>query len=253
MVEVRRFHSNFLFVIPLTQGVLLVIILDICKNAAFLAKQANNLSLTTPTTLGNGQIIQKPKDTPYLVVQYVYAAWLIAMILKAIIGFRANLKFNLRWMSKYNILLGIDTGFEFIHTTLGVIFEDMSQMDEAETIRHYCVGFLIWVRMEMPDLSTTRQDPLWRLMLPCFGSTTRNDASDAEVAGPTNEDSGIGGAESPSRPQSAERSSAPSLAADPERIQPAESETQVSTDVTDTRVARSPNSNHNDIQVVVQR
>lgn len=46
-------------------------------------------------------------------------------------------------MAKYNLLLGIDTGFEFIHTTLGVIFEDMSKMDEAAMIRHYCVGFLI--------------------------------------------------------------------------------------------------------------
>ncbi|KAI7818795.1 hypothetical protein BC939DRAFT_278371 [Gamsiella multidivaricata] len=143
MVQARRFHSYFLFFIPLTQGVLLVIILDFCKNAAFFAHQAQNLSPTTPTAIGNGQQVERPKDGAYLAAQYIYAIWLISMMLKAIVGLRANLKFNIRWMGIYNVLFGIDTGFEFIHTTLGVIFQDVSQLDEAGIIRHYCVGYLI--------------------------------------------------------------------------------------------------------------
>lgn len=41
-------------------------------------------------------------------------------------------------MGKYNILLGLDTIFELFHSTLGIIFQDMSQLDEAAMIRRYC-------------------------------------------------------------------------------------------------------------------
>ncbi|KAF9366215.1 hypothetical protein BGX34_005141 [Mortierella sp. NVP85] len=92
MVEARRFHSNFMFIIPLTQGVLIVIILDFCKNTVFFAQQVKNLAPTSPATLGDGHIIEKPKEPTYLAAQYIYAIWLIAMMLKALIGIRANLE-----------------------------------------------------------------------------------------------------------------------------------------------------------------
>lgn len=69
-----------------------MIILDFCKNTVFFSEQVKNLSPTTPTTLGDGYIIEKPKDAPYLAAQYIYAIWLAMMMLKAIIGIRANLE-----------------------------------------------------------------------------------------------------------------------------------------------------------------
>ncbi|KAF9083449.1 hypothetical protein BGX23_011480 [Mortierella sp. AD031] len=143
MVQVRRFHSNVLFFIPLTQGVLLIIILDFCKNTVFFANQVQNLEPMVTTTLPDGSKGQSRKDPAYLTAQYVYAFWLLSMALKAIVGFRANLKFNLRWMGIYNVLFGMDTAFEFVHKTLGVIFQDMTALNDAEIIRHYTIGFLI--------------------------------------------------------------------------------------------------------------
>ncbi|KAG0049576.1 hypothetical protein BGZ83_005585 [Gryganskiella cystojenkinii] len=96
MIQARRFHSNVFFFIPLTQGVLLIILLDFCKNAAFFGGQVKNLSLTTSTTTGDGVIIKRPKDPAYLAAQYIYAIWLILMMVKAVIGFRANLKLLLQ-------------------------------------------------------------------------------------------------------------------------------------------------------------
>ncbi|KAF9941611.1 hypothetical protein BGZ67_004442 [Mortierella alpina] len=159
MVEARRFHSNFLFVIPLTQGVLLVIILDFCKNAVYFVNQLKTLST------------QQGKDPAYLAAQYIYVVWLFLMIAKALVGFWANLKFKIRWMSKYNILLGLDSVFEFVRTMLGLtIFEDLSRLDEAAIIRVYCARFFLlmlqcygffccwihlkWVLVEMPQLET---------------------------------------------------------------------------------------------------
>ncbi|KAF9428925.1 hypothetical protein BGZ94_000489 [Podila epigama] len=95
MVQSRRFHSNVFFIIPLTQGVLLLIILDFLKNAIHLGYHAKNknLSPTSDSSSGTGgPIIKIPKDSAYLAAQYIYAAWLILMIIKAIIGSRANLK-----------------------------------------------------------------------------------------------------------------------------------------------------------------
>ncbi|KAF8949200.1 hypothetical protein BGZ47_008979 [Haplosporangium gracile] len=185
MVQVRRFHSNVLFFIPLTQGVLLIIFLDFCKNVAFFVKQVQNLTPTAITTLPDGTIRQSRKDLAYLVAQYAYALWLLFMALKTIVGFRANLKFNLRWMGKYNILFGLDTAFEFLHTTLGVIFQDLSSLDDSQIIQHYAISFLIlliqcygffcvwmhkkWVMTEMPHLINPEGPPVtfFRLMFPC--------------------------------------------------------------------------------------
>ncbi|KAF9999869.1 hypothetical protein BGZ80_000505 [Entomortierella chlamydospora] len=184
MVQARRFHSNFLFIIPLTQGVLLITILDFCKNAVFFGNQVQNLSPNTYSSIGNGQQLVRRKDSAYLAAQYLYTIWLIAMMVKAIIGFRANLKFNIRWMGIYNILFGIDTGFEFIHTTLGIIFQDTSQLDDADIINRYCVSFLIliiqiygficcwmhlrWVHAEMPHLitPTSPRETFFEMMVP---------------------------------------------------------------------------------------
>jgi hypothetical protein len=69
-----------------------VIILDFCKNTAFFAQQVKNLAPSSPATLGDGHIIEKPKEPTYLAAQYIYAIWLIAMMLKALIGIRANLE-----------------------------------------------------------------------------------------------------------------------------------------------------------------
>ncbi|KAF9960709.1 hypothetical protein BGZ65_011802 [Modicella reniformis] len=245
MAQARRFHSNFLFIIPLTQGVLLVIILDFCKNAVFFANQANNLAPTSFMPTDNGQAVERPKDAIYLLAQYIYAIWLIAMMLKAIIGLRANLKFNIHWMAKYNVLLGIDTGFEFIHTTLGIIFEDLSQMDDAAVIRHYCVSYFVWVRVEMPHLLAPdmRRQSFWELMFPCITSRSHSEArvdmAQVAVTTPTAGGSDVGvEVESSSRPQS------PSLTtgSEFERI-PQQAGTP--------EAARNSDSNH--IQVVVQR
>lgn len=46
-------------------------------------------------------------------------------------------------MGKYNVLFGLDTAFEFVHTTLGVIFQDLNSLDDAEIIQHYTISFLI--------------------------------------------------------------------------------------------------------------
>ncbi|KAF8974822.1 hypothetical protein BGZ46_009698, partial [Entomortierella lignicola] len=143
MVQARRFHSNFLFCIPLTQGVLLTIILEFCKNAAFFAHQVQNMNPNSIAIIGNGEQVEKPKDPAYMAAQYIYGIWMIMMMINAIIGFRANLKFNLRWMSIFNILFGIDTGFEFIHTTLGVIFQDTSQLNDSAIIQTYCLSYVI--------------------------------------------------------------------------------------------------------------
>lgn len=46
-------------------------------------------------------------------------------------------------MGRYSILFGLDTAFEFVHTTLGVIFQDLNSLDDSEIIRHYAISFLI--------------------------------------------------------------------------------------------------------------
>ena len=46
-------------------------------------------------------------------------------------------------MGKYNVLFGLDTAFEFVHTTLGVIFQDLTSLDDSEVIRHCTINFLI--------------------------------------------------------------------------------------------------------------
>lgn len=46
-------------------------------------------------------------------------------------------------MGKYNILLGLDTIFELVHSTLGIIFQDLSQLDEAAMIRRYCSTYAV--------------------------------------------------------------------------------------------------------------
>ncbi|GJJ74106.1 hypothetical protein EMPS_06464 [Entomortierella parvispora] len=168
MIQPRRFHANFFFFIPLTQGVLVIIVLDFCKNAAFFGGELKNLPLMATTTTGAGVVVSKPKDPAYLLAQYVYTSWLILMMIKAVIGFRANLKFNIRWMGRYNLLFGIDTVFEFFHTVLGIIFSDMSALSDMDVVRRYCGGFSIlllqiygffctwmhlkWVSAEMPHL-----------------------------------------------------------------------------------------------------
>ncbi|KAG0316987.1 hypothetical protein BGZ97_006070 [Linnemannia gamsii] len=185
MVQARRFHSNVLFFIPLTQGVLLIIFLDFCKNVTFFAKQVQNLSPITTSTFPDGTIRQSRKDPAYLSAQYAYATWLLLMALKAIVGFRANYKFNMRWMGKYNILFGLDTAFEFVHSTLGVIFQNLNSLDDSEIIRHYTISFLIlviqcygffcvwmhrkWVMAEIPQLMNPEGPPMTflRLMFPC--------------------------------------------------------------------------------------
>lgn len=185
-----------LFFIPLTQGVLLIIFLDFCKNVAFFAKQVQNLSPAVITTFPDGTIRYSRKDSAYMVAQYAYAIWLVLMALKAIVGFRANLKFNLRWMGKYNVLFGLDTAFEFVHTTLGVIFQDLNSLDDAEIIQHYTISFLIlviqcygffcvwmhrkWVITEMPQLMNPEGPPmtLLRLMVPWAYSSSSSPSSD---------------------------------------------------------------------------
>ncbi|KAG0294255.1 hypothetical protein BGZ98_001837 [Dissophora globulifera] len=201
MVRARRFHSNFLFCIPLTQG-----------NAVFFSRQVHNLIPTVPTTLGNGQVAERSKDAAYLAAQYVYAIWMILMMIKAIVGLRANLKFNLRVMGWYNLLFGLDSAFEFVHTTLGVIFQDMSQMDAGAVIRFYCVNYLIllvqlygffccwihlkWVHIEMAHelIASTPQEPPLELMFPCIkGRLGGRSASETVVD--TLEDGAMGTAE----------------------------------------------------------
>ncbi|KAF9202270.1 hypothetical protein BGZ49_007554 [Haplosporangium sp. Z 27] len=182
MVQARRFHSNFLFCIPLTQGVLLTIILEFCKNAAFFAHQVQNMNPNSIAIIGNGEQVEKPKDPAYMAAQYIYGIWMITMMINAIIGFRANLKFNLRWMSIFNILFGIDTGFEFIHTTLGVIFQDTSQLNDSAIIQTYCLSYVIlmiqlygffccwmhlrWIHAEMPQLLTAPRETFFQMMVP---------------------------------------------------------------------------------------
>ncbi|KAF9124825.1 hypothetical protein BGW39_007872 [Mortierella sp. 14UC] len=182
MVQVRRFHSN----------VLLIIFLDFCKNTVFFVNQTQNLSPTVTTTLPDGNIRVSRKDTAYMVAQYAYAAWLLLMALKTLVGFRANIKFNLRWMGVYNLLFGLDTAFEFVHTTLGVIFQDLNSLNDAQIIRHYAISFLIlmiqcygffcvwihkrWVMSEMPHLINPEGPPMTfsRLMFPCAYSRSSN-------------------------------------------------------------------------------
>ncbi|KAG0284061.1 hypothetical protein BGZ96_011558 [Linnemannia gamsii] len=180
--------------------VLLIIFLDFCKNVAFLAKQVQNLSPTAITAFPDGTIRQSRKDPAYLAAQYAYTIWLVLMALKAIVGFRANLKFNLRWMGKYNALFGLDTVFEFAHTTLGVIFQDLNSMDDSEIIRHYTINFLIkWVMSEMPQLMNPEDPPMTflRLMVPCAYSrvssseNTRNSVANATATETTESGSGV--------------------------------------------------------------
>ncbi|KAF9434403.1 hypothetical protein BGZ76_008086, partial [Entomortierella beljakovae] len=184
MVQARRFHSNFLFIVPLTQGVLLVILLDFCKNAAFFANQSQNLSPNTIVSDGTGLVELRRKDAGYLAAQYIYAVWLVLMMIKAVIGFRANIRFNVRWMGIYNKLFGIDTGFEFVHATLGVIFQDTSNLDDSGLVKKYCISYLIllgqiygifccwmhlrWVSVEMADLFLpgAPRETLFQLMIP---------------------------------------------------------------------------------------
>ncbi|KAF9541416.1 hypothetical protein EC957_003092 [Mortierella hygrophila] len=188
--------------------VLLIIFLDFCKNIVYLAKQVQNLPATVTTTLPNGTIQISRKDVAYMVAQYAYAIWLVLMVLKAIVGFRANFKFNLRWMGKYNILFGLDTAFEFVHTTLGFIFQDLGPVDDSEIIRHYAINFLIlviqcygffcvwmhskWAITEMPQLVNPEGPPmtLLRLMVPWAyprSSTSSSDNNRESTAGTTSE------------------------------------------------------------------
>ncbi|KAF9944405.1 hypothetical protein BGZ72_002426, partial [Mortierella alpina] len=139
--------------------VLLVIILDFCKNAIYFVNQVKTLRIQHPA---------------WLAAQYIYVVWLFLMVVKALVGFWANLKFRTRWMSNYNILLGLDSMMEFVRTMLGLtIFENLSKLDEAGIIRVYCARFSIlmlqcygffccymhlkWVLVEMPQLATPAQ------------------------------------------------------------------------------------------------
>ncbi|KAF9380895.1 hypothetical protein CPB97_008081 [Podila verticillata] len=213
MVQSRRFHSNVFFFIPLHQGVLLLIVLDFIKNAVNLGHQAKSLTPYTVTFSGSngGQVIKKNKDTAYLAAQYIYTLWLILMIIKALVGFRANMKFNIRWMGKYNILLGLDTIFELFHSTLGIIFQDMSQLDEAAMIRRYCSTYAVlmlqvygffccwlhlrWVLAEMPHLlaPTMPRESLLGLMFPMASSSTSSSTERAiSGTGTTGGESGSG-------------------------------------------------------------
>ncbi|KAF9584422.1 hypothetical protein BGW38_006511 [Lunasporangiospora selenospora] len=158
MVQPRRFHSNFLFFIPLTQGVLLITVLDFIKNAVYFSKQAHNLDPTTVVATDGQQVVRRSKDPAYVAAQYIYAIWLALMMLKAIVGFRANLKFNVRWMGIYNILFGCDTLFEFIRTTLGVIFQDLSQLDEGAVIRYYCANYSLAVKVAEPETESSAEE-----------------------------------------------------------------------------------------------
>ncbi|KAK5814286.1 hypothetical protein F5H01DRAFT_346296 [Linnemannia elongata] len=241
MVQVRRFHSNVLFFIPLTQGVLLIIFLDFCKNVIFFAKQVQNLAPTVATAFPDGTIRQSRKDPAYMVAQYAYAIWLLLMFLKAIVGFRANFKFNLRWMGRYSILFGLDTAFEFVHTTLGVIFQDLNSLDDSEIIRHYAISFLIlviqcygffcvwmhgkWVITEMPQLMNPEDPPmtLLRLMVPWAYSRSSSSSSsdnnrDSTAVGTTPEtrETGFGiGTRTAVDPRTLEEGTAPALATAP--------------------------------------
>ncbi|KAF9903493.1 hypothetical protein EC991_003776 [Linnemannia zychae] len=183
-------------------SVLLIIFLDLCKNFVFFVKQVQNLSPTVTTTLADGTIRITNRDPAYMVAQYAYAIWLFLMTLKTFVGFRANIKFNLRWMGIYNLLFGLDTAFEFVHTTLGVIFQDLNSMDDAQIIRHYAISFLIlsiqcygffsvwmhrkWVMSEMPHLMRPEGPPMtfMRLMFPCIysrSSSNNNSQSGTET------------------------------------------------------------------------
>ncbi|KAG0275221.1 hypothetical protein BGZ95_009063 [Linnemannia exigua] len=157
--------------------------------------QVQHLAPSTKTTLPDGNIRVYHKDSAYMVAQYAYALWLLFMVLKALVGFRANLKFNLRWMGIYNLLFGLDTAFEFVHTTLGVIFQDLNSLNDAEIIRHYAISFLImtiqcygffcvwmhkrWVISEMPHLINPEGPPMTflRLMFPCAYSQSRDSSN----------------------------------------------------------------------------
>ncbi|KAG0330998.1 hypothetical protein BG000_011299 [Podila horticola] len=202
MVQSRRFHSNVFFFIPLHQGVLLLIVLDFIKNAVDFGHQVKNLAPYTLTYSGaNGdQIIRKSKDPAYLAAQYIYALWLVLMVIKALVGFRANLKFNLRWMGMYNIFLGLDTVFELFHSTLGIIFQDMNNLDEAAMIRRYCSTYAVlilqvygffccwlhlrWVHAEMPHLLAPAMphESLLGLMFPMVTTSTTERAAATGIA-----------------------------------------------------------------------
>ncbi|KAG0330359.1 hypothetical protein BG004_002116, partial [Podila humilis] len=152
-----------------------------------------NLSpYSSETSAGTGvdQVVtRKPRDSTYMAAQYIYAIWLVIMIIKAVIGFRANMKFNIRWMGKYNILLCLDTIFECVLTTLGAMFQDMSHLDEGGMIRRYCTTYLVlviqvygffccwlhlrWVLAEMPQLLTPTmpRESLLGLMFPTAASS----------------------------------------------------------------------------------
>ncbi|KAF9137206.1 hypothetical protein BGX30_010450 [Mortierella sp. GBA39] len=171
------------------------------------AKQVQNLPPTVITTLPDGTIRISQKDIAYMVAQYAYAIWLVLMALKAIVGFRANFKFNLRWMGIYNVLFGLDTAFEFVHTTLGIIFQDLGSMDDSEIIRHYAINFLIlvvqcygffcvwmhrkWVITEMPQLINPEGPPMTflRLMVPwAYSRSSPSSGNNREsTAGTTSE------------------------------------------------------------------
>lgn len=72
----------------------MLIVLDFIKNAVDFGHQVKNLAPYTLTYSGaNGdQVIRKSKDPAYLAAQYIYALWLVLMVIKALVGFRANLK-----------------------------------------------------------------------------------------------------------------------------------------------------------------
>lgn len=74
--------------------VLLVIILDFCKNAVYFVNQVKTLST------------QEAKDPAYLAAQYIYVIWLMFMIVKALVGFWANLKVRLVTISMMQLPSG---------------------------------------------------------------------------------------------------------------------------------------------------
>ncbi|KAG0236783.1 hypothetical protein BGW42_002651 [Actinomortierella wolfii] len=144
MIAPRYIHSKFLFLIPISQAVLLITVLDFIKNAVYFARQSKNLAPSTPEYDGMGTIVgYKVKDVAYLLAQYVYILWLGLMMIKALIGFRANYVYHLRWMGIYNVLLALDCVFEFVRTNLGAIFTDLSEYTRKEVVRFYCLSYFL--------------------------------------------------------------------------------------------------------------
>jgi len=58
----------------------------------FFVNQVQNLTPTIATVLPDGTRVRSQKDPAYMAAQFIYALWLLFMALKAVVGFRANLK-----------------------------------------------------------------------------------------------------------------------------------------------------------------